>query len=119
VLRLRRPQPRRLLAGLGAVLVLCAASAASAAPIADGRGGDRAASASSGAGAPARLSAFGVAAGGNIQNLAPDELAHELDLYAAGGADWVRIDVNWSVIQRGGPSSYDWAPFDQIGRAHV
>src|SRR5207253_4838279 len=82
----------------------------SAAPLADGSRSGRAAT----AGAPARLSAFGVAAGGDIQNFGAADLARELDLYATGGADWIRIDVNWSVIQRGGPSSYDWAPFDRV-----
>jgi hypothetical protein len=107
VLRLR-PQLRRLLAGLGAALVFGSVSAASAAPLAD------ASREASSGGATARLSAFGVAAGGNIQNLAPADLQRELDLYATGGAGWVRIDVNWSVIQRAGPSSYDWAPFDRV-----
>ena len=84
MLRLR-PQLRRLLVGFAAGLVLASASAASAAPLADGRGGGRAATAS--VGAPGRLSAFGVAAGGNIQNLGAADLARELDLYATGGAE--------------------------------
>jgi hypothetical protein len=32
----------------------------------------------------------------------------------SSGAGWLRIDINWAVIQRNGPTSYDWAPFDRI-----
>ena len=32
----------------------------------------------------------------------------------ASGAGWIRIDINWAVIQRDSPTSYDWAPFDRI-----
>lgn len=60
---------------------------------------------------------YGIAAGGNLHNLSPDELARELDVYRAAGARWIRIDINWEVIQAGGPSSYNWEPFDRIVRA--
>jgi hypothetical protein len=62
-------------------------------------------------------SRFGVAAGGNIQNLSATDLARDLDMYKSAGSRWARIDVNWEVIQRGGPSSYDWAPFDRVVQA--
>jgi hypothetical protein len=67
----------------------------------------------------ATLSPFGVAAGGNMHNLSAAELARELDTYRGAGAGWIRIDVNWSLIQRGGPASYDWAPFDRVVNAAV
>jgi polysaccharide biosynthesis protein PslG len=57
---------------------------------------------------------FGVAAGGNMHNLSAADLARELDTYRKGGADWIRIDVNWELIQRGGPTSYDWGSFDRV-----
>ena len=59
---------------------------------------------------------YGIAAGGNLHNLRPEELAHELDVYRAAGSRWIRIDVNWEVIQHAGPSSYNWEPFDRIVR---
>jgi polysaccharide biosynthesis protein PslG len=62
-------------------------------------------------------SAYGIAAGGNLHNLGPDELARELDVYRDAGSKWIRIDVNWEVIQAGGPSSYNWAPFDRVIQA--
>ena len=63
------------------------------------------------------VSRYGVAAGGNMHNLGDVELAREMDDYAAAGSRWVRIDINWSLIQRGGPTSYDWASFDRVVRA--
>src|SRR5687768_5155338 len=30
------------------------------------------------------------------------------------GAQIVRFDVNWPSIQAGGPTSYNWAPFDAV-----
>jgi hypothetical protein len=40
-----------------------------------------------------------------------------MDSYRVAGSRWVRIDVNWSLIQRGGPTSYEWEPFDRVVRA--
>ena len=57
---------------------------------------------------------FGIAAGGNIQNLSATDLTRDLDMYKNIGSRWVRIDVNWEVIQSGGPASYNWAPFDRV-----
>jgi polysaccharide biosynthesis protein PslG len=52
-----------------------------------------------------------------MHNLSEAELARELDEYQTVGASWIRIDINWSLIQRGGPASYEWEPFDRIVRA--
>jgi len=60
---------------------------------------------------------FGFAVGGNIQNLGSGELARYLDGAKAAHAGWIRLDINWCVIQRAGPSSYDWARFDNVVRA--
>ena len=60
---------------------------------------------------------YGIAAGGNLHNLGADDLARELDVYRAAGSKWIRIDINWEVIQAGGPSSYNWAPFDRVVQA--
>jgi polysaccharide biosynthesis protein PslG len=60
---------------------------------------------------------FGFAAGGDIQNLSSAELARYLDGVQATHAGWVRIDINWNVIQYSGPTSYDWARFDNVVEA--
>jgi polysaccharide biosynthesis protein PslG len=33
------------------------------------------------------------------------------------GAGWIRIDINWAVIQRKGRGSYDWSSFDPFVKA--
>ena len=38
----------------------------------------------------------------------------DMGILDGSGAGWVRVDINWSVIQRHGPTSYDWVPFDRI-----
>jgi hypothetical protein len=60
---------------------------------------------------------FGFAAGGSIQNLSSTELARYLDGAKAAHAGWIRIDINWNLIQYAGPSSYDWARFDNVVQA--
>jgi polysaccharide biosynthesis protein PslG len=60
---------------------------------------------------------FGFAAGGDIQNLSAVELARYLDGTRAAHAGWIRIDVNWNVIQNAGPASYDWSRFDVVVNA--
>jgi hypothetical protein len=60
---------------------------------------------------------FGIAAGGLLQTLPRRDLARDLDGVDAVGATWVRIDVNWAVIQARGPRSYQWSPFDRTVRA--
>ena len=62
-------------------------------------------------------SRFGVAAGGNLQNLSSTDLAHYMSLLHAAHVGWVRFDLNWNVIQDAGPSSYNWAPFDNVVKA--
>jgi polysaccharide biosynthesis protein PslG len=62
-------------------------------------------------------SPYGIAAGGNLNKLARKNLARELDVYRVAGSRWIRIDVNWEVIQARGPSRYNWAPFDRVVRA--
>jgi hypothetical protein len=48
---------------------------------------------------------FGFAAGGNLHNLTAGELARYLDGVRDAHAGWVRIDLNWNVIQYRGPDS--------------
>jgi hypothetical protein len=62
-------------------------------------------------------SRFGMATGGSVQNLSATDLARYLDGVKAAGAKWLRIDINWAVIQAGGPTSYNWGPFDNVVNA--
>jgi hypothetical protein len=62
----------------------------------------------------AEPSQFGISAGGGIQDQDAATLGNDLDAIRAVGSRWIRIDINWAVIQAGGPSSYNWAPFDRV-----
>jgi hypothetical protein len=64
--------------------------------------------------APAELESHGFALGGAIQNEPASDLARDFDAIAAMGARWVRMDINWDLVQRDGPSSFNWAPFDRV-----
>ena len=57
---------------------------------------------------------FGVASGWRLPWLSAADQARYLDSEKAMGAQIVRFDVNWVSIQAGGPTSYNWAPFDAV-----
>jgi len=59
---------------------------------------------------------FGIAMGGESQYQEATTRERELDAIQAVGSRWVRIDLTWSVIQDGGPSTYDWTEVDRIVR---
>lgn len=42
------------------------------------------------------------------------DLDAEFADYRRLGARWLRVDLNWSVIQEAGPDSYDWSTMDRI-----
>jgi hypothetical protein len=56
----------------------------------------------------------GIAAGGTIQNDDPATLDKDLALDQKAGSKWLRIDINWDLIQSAGPNSYNWAPIDAV-----
>jgi polysaccharide biosynthesis protein PslG len=60
---------------------------------------------------------FGFAAGGNIQSLSATDLTRYLDGARDARSGWIRFDINWDMIQSGGASSNNWAPFDNVVRA--
>ena len=62
-------------------------------------------------------SRLGVADGGDLQALGARERNRYLDAVKGLGAGWIRIGIYWSVIQRRGPATYDWAPFDRVVKA--
>ena len=55
----------------------------------------------------------GFSPGAFILDLEPDELADDLDAVAATGAGWIRIDVDWSRIERS-EDDYDWSAPDAV-----
>jgi polysaccharide biosynthesis protein PslG len=57
---------------------------------------------------------FGFAAGGNLQDFPPLTLRRYLDMAQASHAGWIRVDLNWDVIQHHGPRRYDWSRFDRL-----
>jgi hypothetical protein len=58
-----------------------------------------------------------LAVGGNFHNLSDSDLVRELDQATAVGSAWIRIDLNWAVVQQAGPASYNWAPIDRVVQA--
>ncbi len=42
------------------------------------------------------------------------DLADEFADYRRLGARWLRVDLNWSVVQAAGPDSFDWTTLDRI-----
>ena len=67
--------------------------------------------------APARSEGAGFAVGGDFQNESDVDRGRDLGLMSTAGAAWIRMDINWSMIQAHGPSSYEWAPFDRVASA--
>ena len=63
---------------------------------------------------PVQNPRFGFAAGGNLHSFAPPTLRRYLDLAKASHAGWIRIDLNWDVIQHRGRNRYNWRRFDKL-----
>ena len=59
---------------------------------------------------------FGVAAGGGIQDERRQDMSSDVSAFREVGARWLRIDINWSSIQAGGPSSFSWGATDRVVR---
>ena len=89
----------RLGRGIAAALVLlvwCGGAAAQAEP--------------PGEPAPGELGlSIGIA---SIRGLGGLDLGEAFQGYARTGATWVRVDLDWSVVQAAGPDSYDWSAMD-------
>ena len=58
----------------------------------------------------------GVSGGHPLMVLPPVELAKELDAAKAAGAQWLRVDVDWSRIE-GTRNQFDWANTDRVVNA--
>jgi hypothetical protein len=58
---------------------------------------------------------FGFATGGDILwNRTPAQQAAELDAIANAGTKWVRFDISWDTVQRGGPGAWSWSQPDRL-----
>src|SRR5450631_3934043 len=60
-----------------------------------------------------RADQVGLSPGFNL-SLSTADLDTALDALAATRVRWLRVDFDWSVIQAGGPTSFDWSYTDRI-----
>jgi hypothetical protein len=60
-----------------------------------------------------RADQVGLSPGFNL-SLSTGDLDTALDALAATRVRWLRVDFDWSVIQAGGPTSFDWSYTDRI-----
>lgn len=65
---------------------------------------------------PAPVDAAGFSQGHTLLGLPLAQLRVDLDGMAATGARWLRMDFDWSYVQRVGPGSYDWSSIDVVVR---
>ena len=79
----------------------------------------RNAKASQAASAPLAVAApsYGIAGGGGLPYLSPTQLTAYMQGVKALGGQWIRFDVDWSVIQARSSSSYDWTNYDHVAQA--
>ena len=64
--------------------------------------------------APVEENNYGIAAGGGLIHLSQEHLNEYFDLLQALGVRWVRWDIDWSVVQKDGPESYNWEGTDRV-----
>jgi hypothetical protein len=57
---------------------------------------------------------FGIAAGSALEDMSPSSLNTYLQGVKTLGATWVRFDIDWSIVQQNGATTYNWLPFDNI-----
>lgn len=62
---------------------------------------------------------FGIAAGSAIEFQGRAGVDRWLRELSALGAGWVRIDVQWSLVQERGPAGFDWSRSDRLIRGAV
>lgn len=58
--------------------------------------------------------AVGISVADTLNGLSSAELARELDDMVSLGVTWIRIDVDWSVVQRRDADTYDWSRLDTV-----
>lgn len=69
---------------------------------------------------PPAVEIAGFCQGHTLLGLPLAQLRVDLDGMAATGAKWLRMDFDWSHVQRVGPDGYDWSAIDAVVReAHA
>ncbi len=59
----------------------------------------------------------GFTVGAAFENVSDVELDSSLADFENIGVGWLRFDMSWDIVQRGGPGNYDWSVFDRIVKA--
>ena len=59
------------------------------------------------------LPPYGFSPGAELQRVDDSRLAGDMDAMVAAGAAWVRLDVDWSTIERE-PGGFDWSAADRL-----
>ncbi len=57
---------------------------------------------------------YGIAAGGALPYLSDEQLTAYMQGVKALGVDWVRYDIDWSVVQPRNATTFDWHLFDRV-----
>jgi hypothetical protein len=57
---------------------------------------------------------YGIAAGGGLIFRSQDYLNQYFNSLKSLGVQWVRWDIEWSIVQKDGPTSYDWSGTDRV-----
>ncbi len=60
---------------------------------------------------------IGIAAGGGLSKLSPEDLNTELDEMNNLGIQWVRFDIEWGDVQYSSPNTSTWAKYDALVEA--
>ncbi len=63
-----------------------------------------------------RADLAGFATGSALIGRSLEGVRSDLDGIAATGVRWLRADIDWSFVQRGGPSQWDWSRVDAVVR---
>jgi polysaccharide biosynthesis protein PslG len=63
---------------------------------------------------PPRAIRAGLSPGFGLTSLPPAQFDAALDAIAATNVRYLRVDFDWSVIQAGGPTSFDWSRTDLL-----
>jgi len=103
-----RPSARLRLCAIGASLAL-AAGVVVATPVSAGAGGARAAK------KPVFPPGyFGISAGADLTNETPALFDNEVNLIKGAGADWVRADIPWGLVEHDRPNEGNWLLVDRL-----
>ena len=63
---------------------------------------------------PSESGSVGLSVAETLTGLSASELSKQLDDMVALNIEWIRLDFDWAVIQRGGSDSYDWSRVDRV-----